>query len=434
MIRLLKHKYSFGRKKLRNNEDIEMNIYIGVSEEFNEQMKNRFNHDHRIAGTELGYIYYNHSQTVIWTTVKCTLEKFENSVFRNIAIDNNVCANTAPLFRRLANFRENVVSHERTLEDKRYYFIKAYEDLENSRSQYEMFKSKLNVLKKVPFNSNGNIEFTFENVVAEDTDAEGEDIELGTLVFEVTLGGSVDIIQGDFPHPTEYNDNAYHPHHLSGNVCMGTAGPDLIQAISDFDIDTARAIVYGFAHRYTSSDSAGKYWRRWAGLDMDDHEGQYYVPSRDEWYDEEDCAWSDNREEWLHQDDCVYIDSRNDYYLTGDLVYLEYKAEYYHPEDTVWSERDQETYHEDDVVDTREGYIFSEDAVELHNGEWLHLEEAVEYEGQYYDRLDCVVIDGEQIPEQYTVWSDSLQQHLLKTDATQQENGDWVLLTLETQD
>ena len=426
MIRYLRHSVHKNRKNFNKSENLDYKIFLNVSKEFSDKLK-------KVLGqtTGTGYFYYTNPVTyheyriwysydykVFWTEnidiEKVSLEKLEQAVFNSFNFHSSHIAinSTAALYRQLKNLEADIVAKRDTREIKVRQLIESETQYSNSLHLLSKFNSNVKKLKKLPFDTDGRVLFKFQNVVAEDTDAEGEDIELGDLTFATTLEGVVTIVDGSYPHSTQYNSNAYHPHHLISSICLGSQSSDFTSAIVNFQFDIAGAILYKFAHSYTSSDGAGEYWKKWAGIDMDEDEdnNMVYVPTRDDEYDETDCVYSNNRGEWLYDDDAVYS---------------EYLGDYLYNEDAVNSNYHSSWMHYDDVVEVGDDWRLMDDCVKLQNGDW-ELEENTEiYNDEYYLKSDFVSdINGDSIPESLAVFSNNRDGYILREHAVEY-NGDW---------
>ena len=427
MIRYLRHSVHKNRKNFNTSENLDYKIFLNVSKEFSDKLKKVFE---QTIGS--GYFYYTNPKTyneyriwysydykTLWTEnidiEKVSIKELEQAVFTAFNFDNNHPGvnGTAGLYRRLQNLKRDVESKRENRESRFNQLVESENRYLDSLHLLSKFNSNIKKLKKLPFDTDGRLLFKFQNVVAEDTDAEGEDIELGDLTFAATLEGVVTIVEGSYSHSTQYNSNAYHPHHLNSSICLGSQSSDFTSAIVNFQFDIAGAILYKFAHSYTSSDSAGMYWKKWAGLDMDednDDDNMVYVPSRDDEYNVNDCRYSNNREEWLHEDDANYSEYLGDYLYNEDAVYSNYHSSW---------------MHYDDVVEVGNDWRLMDDCVTLQNGDW-ELEENTEiYNDEYYLKSDFVSdINGDSIPESLAVFSNNRDAYILREDAVVY-NGDW---------
>ena len=425
MIRYLKHSVHKNRKNFNKNENLDYKIFLNTSREFSDNLK-------EVLGqtTVTGYFYYTDPVTyheyriwysydykVFWTEnidiEKVSIKELEQAVFSAFSFNNNHPAvnSTAGLYRQLKNLQADIVAKRDTREARVRQLIESETKYSDSLHLLNKFNSNLKKLKKLPFDADGRVLFKFQNVVAEDTDAEGEDIELGDLTFAVTLGGIVTITEGSNPQCTQYNSNAYHPHHLSESICLGSQSADFISAVVNLQFDIVGAILYKFAHSYTSSDSAGGYWKKWAGLEMDyDDDDMVYVPTRDADYNEVDCRYSNHRGEWLHDDNAVYSEYLGDYLYNEEAVHSNYHSSW---------------MHYDDVVEVGNDWVLIDECVNLENGEWEFEENTVIYNDNYYLKSDFVSdINGDSIPESLAVFSNNRDAYILREDAVEY-NGDW---------
>lgn len=427
MIRYLRHSVHKNRKNFNKSENLDYKIFLNVSTEFSNKLKEVFSEKN--IGS--GYFYYTNPETyheyriwysydynTLWTEnidiEKVSIKELEQAVFSAFGFNNNHPAvnGTAGLYRRLQNLKRDVESKRENRESRFNQLVESENRYLDSLHLLSKFNSNVKKLKKLPFDDDGRVLFKFQNVVAEDTDAEGEDIELGDLTFATTLDGIVTIVEGSYSHSTQYNSNAYHPHHLSGSICLGSQSSDFTSAIVNFQFDIAGAILYKFAHSYTSSDSAGEYWKKWAGIDMyeDDDDDMVYVPTRDMDYPVGDCRYSQGREEWLHENDARFSEYLDDYLYEAEAGYSNHH--------NSWMSYD-------DVVEVGNDWILTDDCVKLQNDDW-ELEENTEiYNDEYYLKSDFVTdINGDNIPESLAVFSNNRDAYILREDAVEY-NGDW---------
>ena len=420
MIRYLRHSVHKNRKNFNESENLDYKIFLNVSREFSNKLREVFSEKNIGVGyfyytdpvtNEEYRIWYTYDHKTFWTG-NIDIEKLEQAVYNNFNFNDS-----SPAVSGAVNLYRRFQSLKKDSEDKREYREARYRQLIDSENKYldtlhllNKFNSNIKKLKKVPFDENGRILFRFQNVIAEDTEAVGEDIELGDLTFAVTLDGGVTIIEGSHCHYTSYNSNAYHPHHLRETICLGSQSADFITSIVNFQFDIAGAILYKFAHSYTSSDSAGSYWKKWAGLDMDEDDDMVYVPTRDGDYIEDDCRYSNYRGEWLHEEDARFSDYLDDYLYDEDAVYSNYHSSW---------------MYYDDVVEVGDDWILHDDCVKLENGEWELEENTAIYNDNYYRKSDFVSdINGDSIPESLAVFSNNREGYILREDAVEY-NGDW---------
>ena len=427
MIRYLRHSVHKNRKNFNKSENLDYKIFLNVSREFSDNLKEVFTQKNVGSGyfyytdptTYIEYrIWYSYDYKTLWTEnidiEKVSIKELEQAVFSafNFNNDHSIVNGTAGLYRRLQILKRDVESRRGNREARFNQLVESENRYLDSLHLLSKFNSNVKKLKKLPFDTEGRVLFKFQNVVAEDTDAVGEDIELGDLTFATTLGGVVTIVEGSYSHSTQYNPNAYHPHHLNDSICLGSQSSDFTSAIVNFQFDIAGAILYKFAHSYTSSDSAGEYWKKWAGIDVDEDEdnNMVYVPTRDDEYDETDCVYSNNRGEWLHD---------------NNAVYSEYLGDYLYDEEAVYSNYHNSWMHYDDVVEVGDDWRLMDDCVILQNGDW-ELEENTEiYNNYYYLKSDFVSdINGDSIPESLAVFSNNREGYILREYAVEY-NGDW---------
>ena len=424
MIRYLRHSVHKNRKNFNKNENLDYKIFLNVSTEFSNKLKEVLSEKN--VGTSYLYyrdpvtyneyrIWYSYDYKTFWTenidVETVSLEKLEQVVYNNINFNSNhpAASSIAGLYTRFQNLKNDIESKRETRESRFRQLIDSENKYLDSLHLLDKFNSNIKKFKNLPFDSNGRIIFKFQNVIAEDTEAVGEDIKLGDLTFAVSLNGNVTITEGSYPYYTEYNSNAYHPHHLMESICLGSQSADFILAVVNFQFDIVGAILHKFAHSYTSSDSAGKYWKKWAGLSMDE-EDTVYVPTRDEDYDEDECVYSSHREEWLYE---------------GDAVHSNYLEDYLYHEEAVYSNHHNSWMYCEDVVEVGDDWILTDDCVKLQNGDW-ELEENTEiYNDNYYLKSDFVSdINGDSIPESLAVFSNNRDGYILREYAVEY-NGDW---------
>lgn len=262
---------------------------------------------------------------------------------------------------------------------------------------------------------NGILEIVFEDVVAEDTQARGEDIKLGTLKFNVDVNSrNVMLVDGSYPRNNSYNDRAFHPHMLSNSICLGSQESDYHTAVANMEYDVVQAILYKFAHSYTSTDDAGSYWKRWRN--SDNNTKYHYIDYLDEDVEEQYCQWCEEDERWIHADDAVYVEHIGSYLHIDDTHYSEYNGQYI---------KDSEAVHSD-ILDT---WILEETAVYLENDRgWIPADSSdyEEYDGKYYHNDDLVeVLEHEdKMPITNCVWSSALDAYILANEARYYE-GDF---------
>ena len=237
MIRYLRHSVHKNRKNFNKSENLDYKIFLNVSTEFSNKLQEVFREKNIGSGyfyysdsvTNVDYrIWYSYDYKAFWTEnidiEKVSLEKLEQAVLYSFNLNNSHTAvsGTATLYRRLQSLKHDFESKRENREIRFNQLVESENRYLDSLHLLSKFNSNVKKLKKLPFDTDGRVLFKFQNVVAEDTDAVGEDIELGDLTFATTLGGVVTIVEGSYSHSTQYNSNAYHPHHLSESICLGS--------------------------------------------------------------------------------------------------------------------------------------------------------------------------------------------------------------------
>lgn len=267
--------------------------------------------------------------------------------------------------------------------------------------------NKINALRKLGM-EDGKKKFVYENVVASDTDNRGEDIELGTIEITVDfLNKDICTISGTHPRNTSLMSNACHPHHIGpSTLCFGSMSPDILEAIDKVNVDVLQVLLHQFTHSYTSSDTAGKHWKLWSS-----------DPSRlveDDIYPDDDVVYSDVYGDYIPADDAVYVDHRDTYVYAADAVWSDVYGENIYLQDAVraedagWILRDDEDY----VLIDDEYYHIDDTCVDIHGdtvvhdncvfsealNEYILKEEAIEHGGQWYTE-DTLPIEEEEEEE-----------------------------------
>lgn len=235
---------------------------------------------------------------------------------------------------------------------------------------------------------------TFTNVVAEDTCREGRDIELGDLTFEVDFSENECFIkEGSFPKKTSWSNTSWHPHTVDTyQQCFGSMDLDIQEAIRTVNIDVLKVLLHKFAHSYTSSDSAGKDWKLWCDIET------VYVDGELKFTDE--VVFSNVLDRYLDIEAAEYISRIDDYVPSDDVVYSEHYGENIYSEhadeaegygwieisDPDFEEVNGTYYHKDDLVDDINGDIqpISQCKYSTALDKYIHEDDAVEFEGDYY--------------------------------------------------
>lgn len=308
-------------------------------------------------------------------------------------------------------------AYEKYQEVKRYEIVNVksakqnyIDTLKTSKEKEVLFLNTLTQLDEFErYNiRNGKFTVTFEDVIAEDTEAVGDDINLGKLVFSVDIhGNDVQLIEGTYPQGNDYNSSAFHPHQLSASICLGTQDSDMHEAISNNEFSIVEALLYKFAHSYTSSDSAGSSWERWS--DEYKETPMIYVEHMGEEYPEDDCVHSRFYDEWILADHAVFLGHLDSYVLTSD---------------TVESRHENRRILDDSAIhsDILQDYISMDDAIELENYRgWVPIDYAnmTEYNGTYFHTEDMVKAIGHEeiIPKRECYYSRPLDAYILRSEA-----------------
>lgn len=271
---------------------------------------------------------------------------------------------------------------------KRDYITECSKVQSNTLIQDNLIKNAEKYAKKYEI-EDGCFVFKYENVIAEDVQAEGKDIELGNLKFKLQLENTaIYLVDGSYPRRTEYNSNAYHPHHMSdGDLCFGTMSSDVIDAITNFELDILNILLFKFATSYNSGDSAGAFWTRWSDEDDDEEWGEW-VETRQSHYDEDSVRWSEYRQESIHEEDAEWSDSMNDYLYSEDL-----------------------------------------ECVRLINGDCAMLEFVVDLKsgGYIHESDEYLTYDGENYTLDEMIWSDVEEDDIPLELAVLTTDNDWIL-------
>ena len=314
----------------------------------------------------------------------------------------------------LLNKRDNV-------DNIRMRYINAIDELQRAEEMYNLkLRKTKDIVKNYEINSSGEVIIEFEDVVAEDTDAELDDIELGTLKFAVKLddpGYQPRLIHGTNPQSTMFTSNSYHPHQLdsNGRCCFGGHTAELVQGLAMFQMDVVQAVLYNFAHSFTSSDEAGGSARVWLGEEM---EGIVELVTGGT----------------AHESEAVWSDREEGYILDGDSEWSEFSQDYLLREGAVYSDVDNSWIHEAEAVEMPDGEYVHEDSdayTRLHSGELAYADDVVEdidgdnrliseceYSNsmrEYIHKDVAIEVDGDWYTEEY-----------LNKIATQDEEGQWI--------
>lgn len=387
-------------------------IFLGCSESFIIDMRKFMNNEnisydyfYSLDNIIIYYTRHQRDREIIFT--KATDVSFvEKSIFDVTGNIDNLLSSTGFIAKRKLDITKEIKNCEDNRESYRRSLLETIDRIGELKIKLSNFEENYKKLLSQEM-ENDRIIFKFENVTAEDTCVQGEDIFLGDLKFGSKLNGEVTLLEGSEPRRTGYNEEAYHPHHLEAMICLGSQDADFREAIQTFNFDIARIILEKFATSYTSSDSAGKSWKYWNGeeynYDEDDDEEMFYVPSRSGDYYEDEVRWSEIEGEYIHYEDAVWSDY-HDTYLFED--------------GSVWSDYHDTYILENDAVELEDGrFVHSEsDTVELAEGGIAMREDTVEFEGLfYYEENMLEAIDGELIPKSRAINSDELGGYVLDT-------------------
>ena len=304
----------------------------------------------------------------------------------------------------------------KTVASNKRNYISSLEQFEKTLAELSGFGRRQKLLKGLGIVNYLKI-FEFNNVVAEDTCCDGEDIELGTLKFQVDFQKStVKLIDGSNYRSTPWG-NTFHPHDLgSDGICLGSQSADMAEAIKNLEVDIIQVMLYKFAHSYTSSDSAGANWKKWTS----EFEEEVYSD-----YHGEDIPMSEAVQlyngDWIRQEDSVILrDGRR--YPRGWTNWSEYYDEYIDEDTSVWSS------HLNSYIEEEDDYT-----IQLLNGDWSvsDHDEVFEYDGNYYLEDETIEdINGNIVPKRLVVYSQVLQQHILSTEAIMRDGEYYTQDTL----
>lgn len=268
---------------------------------------------------------------------------------------------------------------------------------------------------------NGKLIIVFKDVIAEDTEARGEDIELGTLEFTVDVFNSTVLLtDGTYAQDNYYNSSAFHPHQLSGSICLGTQESDMYEAIGNNEFGIVEAILYKFAHSYTSTDSAGKHWIKW----KKDHVEvpMVYVEHMGEEYPESETVHSDTYGEYILADNAIYLAYMSDYFLQEDVVHSSYEERDLYEEHAQYCELISDYAHFDNVVE-----------LQNYRG-WLPInhDEVAAVDNYYYHIDDVVTPLGSEdyAPKNNCVYSTTLGEYIHVSEAIFQDHDYYTADTL----
>lgn len=262
--------------------------------------------------------------------------------------------------------------------------------------------------------------FEFSNVMAEDTDARGDDILIEKIMFEVNFENpAVYVIGGENPKDG-YSSGVYHPHQLSGgSICLGSQESDFYEAVGNVDVDIVHAILSKFVSAYTSSDSAGATWVAWAGK-----------------------VWSDWYDDYINEEDSVWSDIDGCRILTMDAVEVIGGGGWAHSDsDNIeWSEWYEKHIDRSDAVysEYMNTYILADDAVQLTTCDgYIHAdhEDIRTFNDGVYTVDEMVTdIEGNEVPEAECLWGSTLEAWILSDSAINYDGDYYTESTLPNED
>lgn len=389
---LFKFEYLKAKNKTLTQEELQGKLIYGCSTELMDFIANTTHFEiYRVINDNGGALLIPSSGTFMAVSGDVKPQEIaeymcNNNLFHYISNDyKNSVVGLLTIYKEHQS-RQNTIQADIT--HHKQMLIQKFEELQRNKNFINKLIEKRHELLKYDLDSNMNIYMTFQDVVASDTEGDGEDIDLGTLRFKISLTGhNVDIVEGTHSFYTEYNSEAYHPHHLNDRVCLGSQEADVVEAISTLELDVLELLIKRFAFSYTSSDSAGAYWKVWAGLDMDDdEESGIYVESRDRYYSDDEVRWSEQDEQYYYFEDCYYSEIQYDYFHKDEVIELENGRGYVHESYGNCVEIDGSYYHIDDTItDIHEDYNIKENC-EYSNAleQYIPKNEAISHEGDWY--------------------------------------------------
>lgn len=414
-MRILKHEVitEYPPREEWGTMDLKNKIFMDAPENFLYWIRDEIDmSDNYGSYGDSGYYYYSvksnnydYCDTVVATqTTNMTLFDLELHLIVTFTFDADKLVNPDLLayHKGYHNRYSAMKKSEKEVESKKTIFKNSIALLMERQEVLKVYDEKF---KQFELNGikNGVWKYVVKNVTAEDTNASGEDIYLGDLEFTVSfITNTVTLTGGSHERDNEYNRKAFHPHHLSNMICLGTQEADFVEACEKMEFDFMKIMLKKFAESYTSSDSAGKYWVQWSESETAD---KYRRDTFDNMVRESDMVMGANGLEYSIN----YCNETNRGWVYND--------------DTVYSDYHDVYYHEDDAIYSNElsSHILREDAVELENGRgWMPRDhdDVIEYDGDYYHDGDMVTdINGDSVPENLCYYSNDLSAHILKEDA-----------------
>lgn len=351
-------------------------------------------------------IAYSLDKNVIWIYCDSTasINEVEEAIYNNKnflnSIDDKMISSYYSIERVTSDLDIEIQNSENVLKDLKFRYNNESVNLNQNKIFREILIKRAFTFKDKYNFKDGRFNFYFKDVIAEDTEAYGEDIKLGGLKFELSLSKkTIYLTEGDYPYRTDYNENAFHPHMLSeGTLCFGTMETDILDAINSLDLDVLNILLYKFAHTYSSNDSAGAHWRLWDEQEMYNDEDRIWVERTQQSYDEEDVTWSEYLDAYVPNEESVWSECMSsslysdddecvmlydlDYSMLGETIELldgryahkddstivSYNDNFYTEDQMIFSEIDQEDIPLDDAVESEDGWILEENSIKLEDG------------------------------------------------------------------
>lgn len=406
---------------------LENTIFLNAPTEFIWYIQNEFNTNDTYTQVSEMYIYYNRgsssnniSQGSCVIVHKDSMDKFDlmevearliNGVIGDDLIEGG--AECRAFYNSLGQNYISMKNAEKALIKHRESLASKADKVVNTTTAYQNMKSRYSQLKRINMLS-GIKNFVFEDVIAEDVDANGEDINLGRLEFKVNfLEGSVEIVSGTHVRHTGFNDRSVHPHQMSNSICLGTQEPDFNIAVRNWEISIVEAILYKFAHSYASSDGAGRNYVLWTqdlvyvdyinrnaprtDTVFSEHSQSYVLVSdavelsNGQWAHKGHCRFSEFQQVWMLEQDAVYSEVLNSYIDGSSVVQLENGRGYVPANFEFMSMYRRRYFHHDDTVELHDGSRVPErNAVRSQylDNKYILTSEAVQYEGNWYRQQD----------------------------------------------
>ena len=409
--------------------DITKNIYFkNCSDDFIRYMSNRYNLDTFYTPKNIcvWYTYSNPNKfSILMTSDSRAVDTYDMECF----LLNNYSSIKSKLkypefyemLVKISSAHLNLIKHNERERSAKNNYLEVIDQREEYTNKHKNEKLKFKKYLALGLTSSVYY-FEFNDVVAEDTDVEGDDIDVGNVKFKVNLNSAevtMVMTEGSQPRYTRYHAEALHPHDLGSNICLGSQSSDMIEAVKNLDLDVVQAMLHKFAHSYTSSDSAGEYWRAWTEAGMTEMVYSEYH-DRDIPMDE---ATQLSNGEWILSDDAVRLPDGS-IIAEEEAIWCEHNSTWERDGDTIWCER-----------------IGSEvlvgDTVEMFNEEYMPIDhpDVVEYEDQYFYEEDMVIdIEGNSVPKTMTYYSEALGENILIEQAIEFDGDYYTADTLPSVD